>query len=111
MSSLPVGVSPRPTNSLALSLFNVYKSNRSLFLNTAYIILLTAAFSRATNTGDPESKKAKSSSSSSSSTTTTTTSTDVETKDEKKKKHPHISKDSFKRLAKAVVPSIYDHTI
>ncbi|KAK6200297.1 peroxisomal long-chain fatty acid import protein 1 [Scheffersomyces amazonensis] len=89
----------RPTNSLAISLFNVYKSNRSLFLNTAYIILLTAAFSRATNTGDPESKKSRSSA-------TTGTSSEID-----EKKHPKISKESFRRLAKAVVPSIFDSTI
>lgn len=42
-------------NSLALSLLKVYKSNRSLLLNTSYIILLTAAFAGATNTGKTSS--------------------------------------------------------
>ena len=38
-------------NSLALLLLKIYKSNRSLLLNTSYIILIIAAFTGATNTG------------------------------------------------------------
>ncbi|ODV80205.1 peroxisomal long-chain fatty acid import protein 1 [Suhomyces tanzawaensis NRRL Y-17324] len=48
---------PSGPSTLALSLLRVYKSNRSLFLNASYIILLTAAFSKATHTESPSGSK------------------------------------------------------
>lgn len=51
------------SNTIALELFKVYKNNRSLFLNSSYIILITAAFSGATSSrsrhpkGEDESKQ------------------------------------------------------
>lgn len=75
------------SDSLALSVFNVYKSNRSLFLNASYIILITAAFSGIT--GTQNSKKPK----------------DVESSVELKKKPKKISKHAAKRLLNAAIPS------
>ncbi|ABN64535.2 Peroxisomal long-chain fatty acid import protein 1 (Peroxisomal ABC transporter 2) [Scheffersomyces stipitis CBS 6054] len=85
-----------PNNSLALSLFNVYKSNRSLFLNSSYIILITLAFSRATNTGEKRDLDI---------------SKDKKRIDERASSHPKLSKESFYRLARAIFPSATDPTI
>ncbi|EMG49538.1 PXA2 Peroxisomal long-chain fatty acid import protein 1 [Candida maltosa Xu316] len=80
-------------NSIGVSLLKVYKSNRSLLLNTSYIILIIAAFTGATNTSsntkvEPENEEAL-----------------------KKKKHPKLSKESLHRLAKAVLPTFFDKTL
>jgi len=81
-----------PSNAIALRLFNVYKSNRSLFLNTSYLILITAAFSRATNSDAGSSKR--------------------KDKDVVKdtSKHPKLSRESFFRLMKTAMPGITDST-
>lgn len=81
-------------DSLAVSALNVYKKNRSLFLNASYIILITAAFSGATNTSSPSSKKSK-----------------KNDQDVGKIKRKKISRESAKRLFRAAVPSIFDKTI
>lgn len=80
---------------LALRLVDVYKLNRSLFLNTSYLILITAAFSRATATGESRSKAAAASAA-----------------DGKKvKKNPKLSKQQFRRLARAIVPKWTDASV
>lgn len=86
-------MSPPNNNTLAVSLFNVYKSNRSLFLNASYIILITAAFSGVTST-QPKLSKNKSN-------------PDVEHNASLEKKKPtKISKESTRRLFKAAIPNI-----
>ncbi|CAH6723009.1 peroxisomal long-chain fatty acid import protein 1 [[Candida] jaroonii] len=77
--------------SLALSAFNIYKHNRSLVLNASYIILITAAFSGATNTQSSKSKKK-----------------DEVNIDKKRKK---ISKESALRLMKAAIPKVNDMSV
>ena len=86
-------------NSLALSLLKVYKSNRSLLLNTSYIILLTAAFAGATNTGKTSSSSRPSNKE------------DSQDEKELKKKSHKLSKESFNRLARAILPSFLDKSI
>lgn len=86
-------------NSLALSLLKVYKSNRSLLLNTSYIILLTAAFAGATNTGKTSSSSRPSNKE------------DSQDEKELKKKSHTLSKESFNRLARAILPSFLDKSI
>lgn len=86
-------MSPPKSNSLAVSLFNVYKSNRSLFLNASYIILITAAFSGVTSTQPKLSKNEK-------------LPTDLEQSDtSEKKKRKKLSKESTRRLFKASIPN------
>ncbi|EGV64628.1 ATP-binding cassette long-chain fatty acid transporter pxa2 [Yamadazyma tenuis] len=80
--------SPRSTNTLGVSLLNVYKSNRSLFLNASYIILITTAFSGATGTSQSSDKKPK----------------DVESSTELPKKRKKLSKESTKRIFDAAIP-------
>ena len=85
-------------NSLALSLLKVYKSNRSLLLNTSYIILLTAAFAGATNTGKTSSSSRPPNK--------------EDSQDEKELKRNHIRcQSSFNRLARAILPSFLDKSI
>lgn len=74
----------------ALSLFNAYKSNRSLLLNASYIILITAGFSGATTTSTPRSKKKDSAS--------------LEHVDGTKKP-PKMTKEDFKALMHSAIPS------
>ncbi|EGW32283.1 uncharacterized protein SPAPADRAFT_139132 [Spathaspora passalidarum NRRL Y-27907] len=96
MSEQQVGFNQQ---NLANSLLKVYRSNRSILLNTSYIILMATAFAGAT------------------STTSASKSTEEEEKEEAnmgeptKKKHPKLSKRSLKRLAKAIVPTLTDKTI
>lgn len=87
-----------PTTDLALRLVNVYKMNRSLFLNTSYLILITAAFSRATGTldkGDKAPKDAKA----------------AAVAGPAKTKHPKLSKAQAKRLWHLIVPHWRDPTM
>ncbi|KAG7666139.1 PXA2 [[Candida] subhashii] len=91
-----------PENSLSLSLLKLYRTNRSLFLNTSYIILITAAFSGVTNTGASSTSKSSSPEEDKDSTGAVA---------KPKSKHPSLSKESFYRLAKAIVPSLTDKTI
>lgn len=72
-------------NTFALAVFNVYKNNRSLFLNSSYILLITAAFSGATSTSSKRSKQED-------------VSKDVE------KKKTKISKEAGLRLFRAAIP-------
>lgn len=72
-------------SSFALAVFNVYKNNRSLFLNSSYILLITAAFSGATNTKSRQTKRE-----------------DVSKEVEKKK--TKISKQAGLRLFRAAIP-------
>ena len=76
-------------NTFALAAFNVYKNNRSLFLNSSYILLITAAFSGATNTSSKRSKRED-------------VSKDVE------KKKTKVSKEAGLRLFRAAIPSWTD---
>lgn len=78
---------------LALSVFNVYKNNRSLFLNSAYILLITAAFSGATNTKSSRNQK------------TDEISKAVE------KRNPKLTKEAALRLFRAAVPSYKDLSV
>lgn len=75
-----------PSDSLALSAFNIYKSNRSLFLNASYIILITAAFSGITGSQDKKP-------------------VDVESSTEFSKKKKKISRESARRLFHSAIPS------
>ncbi|MCP8717195.1 MAG: ATP-binding cassette domain-containing protein [Asgard group archaeon] len=84
-------------NSLAVLLLKIYKSNRSLLLNTSYIILIIAAFTGATNTGRGTSSR--------------TTKLDAVDEQALKKKHPKLSRESFQRLRKAILPSFLDKTM
>ncbi|KAK6459494.1 peroxisomal long-chain fatty acid import protein 1 [Scheffersomyces xylosifermentans] len=80
------------SDSFAMSVFNMYKSNRSLLLNASYIILITAGFSRATNTGEKREL-------------------DLSKDKKKKEDHPKLSRESFNRLMKASMPSITDSSV
>lgn len=82
---------------MALLLLKIYKSNRSLLLNTSYIILIIAAFTGATNTGRGTSSR--------------TTKLDAVDEQALKKKHPKLSRESFQRLRKAILPSFLDKTM
>lgn len=85
-------------SSLSQSVLKLYRANRSLFLNTSYIILITAAFSGVTNAGsqkDSSSKETK----------------EVDGTPKSKSKHPSLSKESFYRLARAIIPSVTDKTV
>ncbi|CUM64980.1 uncharacterized protein PRCAT00002598001 [Priceomyces carsonii] len=81
-------------SSVALLIFKVYQSNRSLFLNASYIILITAAFTGATNT----SQKRKGDES-------------EHNVSQEKKKKKKLSKESIKRLFRASIPSVTDHAV
>ncbi|KAI5951210.1 PXA2 [Candida jiufengensis] len=86
-------------NSIALSLLKLYRSNRSLVLNTSYIVLITAAFTGAASTGSSASSKRIDKSDKSVDST----------KDSKKS--PKLSKQTIDRLVKAIVPHYYDKTV
>ncbi|KAI5963727.1 PXA2 [Candida pseudojiufengensis] len=86
--------------SVAASLLKVYRSNRSLFLNTSYIVLITAAFTGAASTGSSSSSNQK-----------LDKSIDNSKNDIKKSKHPKLSKQTVDRLIKSIVPHWYDKTI
>ncbi|CAI5757046.1 unnamed protein product [Candida verbasci] len=75
------------------SIIKIYKSNRSLLLNTSYIILITAAFTGAASTGGGSSSTNK----------------QVVKKDEDKKSK--LTKESFQRLKNAIIPKIHDKTV
>lgn len=81
---------PTHRNSLALSLLNAYKSNRSLLLNASYIILITAGFSGATATSSGSSKKKGQAV--------------LDTVDEVKKP-PKMTKEDFRALMRSAIPS------
>lgn len=83
-----------PENSLVLSMYNVYKSNRSLVLNSSYIILITAAFAGATNTGGKEKGKSN-----------------VPDDVALSKAPPKISREAARRLFKSAIPSFTDPAI
>lgn len=89
--NLESSMSTPKNKSLAVSAFNIYKHNRSLVLNASYIILITAAFSGATNTQSSKSKKK-----------------DEVNIDKKRKK---ISKESALRLMKAAIPKLNDMSV
>lgn len=76
-------------DSFALAVFNAYKSNRSLLLNASYIILITAAFSGATNSSTLSRKKKD------------PTVDDVM----QQKTKPRLAKESLKRLLRSAIPS------
>lgn len=80
-----------PRNSIALSMYNVYKSNRSLVLNSSYIILITAAFSGATNTGGESKRKSN-----------------APEEMNLSKKPPKISREAARRLFNSAIPSYTD---
>ncbi|SGZ51405.1 CIC11C00000003847 [Sungouiella intermedia] len=81
-------------DSLALSLFNAYKSNRSLFLNSSYIILITAAFAGATNSGAKPKKKGSSGHDSG-----------------LDKKPPKMTKEDFRALMHSALPSVKNSAV
>ncbi|KAI3404059.2 PXA2 [Candida oxycetoniae] len=98
----------RMDNTMALSLLKLYRANRSLLLNTSYIVLITAAFTGAASTGLSKTSTAKpekqlEQSSQNSNTTATATAT--------KKKYPKLSRQAFERLAKAIIPTYHDKVI
>lgn len=74
-------------DSFALSVFNAYKSNRSLLLNASYIILITTAFSGATSTSKKKNKNKL----------------DVPVIDSKS---PKLSKEALRNLMKSAMPSL-----
>lgn len=78
-------------DTFALTVFNAYKSNRSLFLNASYIILITAAFSGATSTSKKPKAKAD-------------TKGDVLAPESKKP--PKLSKEAYRNLFKSAIPSV-----
>lgn len=93
---------PAVGNQVAVKLFNVYKSNRSLFLNTSYLILITAAFSKATTSSNKDGKSDK----------------QVKegkdgngSKDIKKSNSPRLTKESFKRLMKSAIPNFTNEAV
>lgn len=91
---------------VAVSLLKFYKSNRSLLLNTSYIILLTAAFTGATDTRakkDDSNERDDEGDPSASELGEHEIVTQIESNH--LKKHPKLSKDAFWRLIKAAVPS------
>lgn len=75
-------------DSLALTVFNAYKSNRLLLLNALYIVLITAAFSGATSTTARKDK-------------------DVSVPGKK----PKMTKEQFRRLLKLACPSFFTPAI
>lgn len=77
---------------LASVVLNVYKRNRSLLLNGSYIILITAAFSGATNVKDKSKQK------------------DGDEKVQLSKKK-RITNDAIKRLLRAAVPSFFNSAV
>lgn len=79
-------------DTIALAVFNAYKSNRSLLLNASYVILITAAFSGATATSSK--KKGK-----------------LDPSLEGAKKLPKLSKAAVRRLLKAAVPSALNSAV
>lgn len=79
-------------NKIAHQMLDVYKSNRSLLLNTSYVVLLIAAFTGATSTSLSNNKKQ-----------------DLEQVDKPKKSR--ITKDSFIRLFKSAIPSYSDKVV
>lgn len=79
----------------AVSVLNTYKNNRSLFLNASYIILITAAFSGATQTASPKRKEVEAS----------------KEEEKIKKKSPKLSREAWNRLFKAAVPSYFDKVV
>lgn len=86
---------PKADPSFAVSVLNVYKSNRSLFLNASYIILITAAFSGVT--GGLSNKKPDD--------------TEAEGLSLNTKKSPKLSKKSAVKLMKSAIPNIGDKTV
>ncbi|CAK7894519.1 peroxisomal long-chain fatty acid import protein 1 [[Candida] anglica] len=84
---------------IASSLLGIYKSNRSLFLNASYIILITAAFSGATSTQSSKNDKKKSSS-------LDVSVTGEDLSDKKKKNSPKVSKEAARRLFISAMPSV-----
>lgn len=94
-------------NSLALSIFNVYKGNRSLFLNASYIILITAAFSGATTTkSSRQSDNSGQQDNTPSDTLQNASDKDLTSTHVKPvNKSVKLSKESFRRLYKASIPS------
>lgn len=82
-------------DSLALSLFNAYKSNRSLLLNASYIILITAGFSGATTTSTSTKKRSKG---------------NVDAVAEGKKA-PKMSKDDFRALMRSAIPLLQNSAV
>lgn len=87
-------VRQRPTFfSLALK---AYQSNRSLLLNAAYIILITAGFSGATSTSSSLKRKAPDVSGSAV---------------ENANKHPKVSRAALIRLMKAAIPKYTDSSV
>lgn len=84
---------------IASSLLGIYKSNRSLFLNASYIILITAAFSGATSTQSSKNDKKKSSS-------LDVSVTGEDLSDKKKKNSPKVSKEAARRLFILAMPSV-----
>lgn len=97
-----------PTDTFTSSLLRVYKGNRSLFLNSSYIILVIAAFSGATQTNT------SSKSDNSNADDKTKDLADASSSNHHKKmslppslkKSPKISKAASRRLWKAAVPSV-----
>ncbi|CAD1810865.1 ABC transporter transmembrane region 2 family protein [Candida parapsilosis] len=96
-------------NSLALSLLKVYRSNRSLLLNTSYIILITAAFSGAASTGS--SSSSSSSSEKSNDKSQQQQQVDGSSSSNKKSAHPKLSRQAFDRLFHAIIPTFHDKTV
>lgn len=90
-------------NNLALSLLKVYRSNRSLLLNTSYIILITAAFSGAASTGS-SSDKAKEKSQQQQQVEGSSSLS-------KKSAHPKLTRQAFDRLFHAIIPTYHDKTV
>lgn len=84
----------RQESSLALLLLNAYKSNRLLLLNSSYIILITAAFSGATNSGAKSKKKGLSSLDAS-----------------PEKKSPKMTKEDFRALMRSALPSVKNSAV
>ncbi|CAH2355314.1 peroxisomal long-chain fatty acid import protein 1 [[Candida] railenensis] len=80
---------------LGLSILNLYKSNRSLFLNSSYVILITLAFSSATSKGSDSSPDNKKKSLDSAVPNDSSLS---------KKASPRISKDAARRLFHSAIP-------
>lgn len=78
-------------DSFALVVFNAYKSNRSLLLNASYILLITAAFSGATNSSSGSRKKKEP--------------VGEELDPSKMKVKPKLTKESLRTLLKAAIPS------
>ncbi|PSK41490.1 hypothetical protein C7M61_001173 [Candidozyma pseudohaemuli] len=78
-------------DSFALAVFNAYKSNRSLLLNASYILLITAAFSGATNASSGSRKKKEPAAD--------------ELDPEKQKIKPKLTRESLRKLLKSAIPS------